>query len=220
MAKEPSSEENPMMYAPTAPVSEPPVDTTSEQAPDIDLNRDRGIVATVSSESEAIASVPTDKFVAPTDMSASPVVQCPSSLSSEQTTTTKDTAAARASRVMLPDSLSAPEVQEIVTKRIQQCVNICSASFSCGSSTVLPCAPTVTLLGDDGAAKGEPILLHRPSIVGNTRKEIFKKQDSQLEHLMSMMPRAAFGKGGDTVVDTSVRDALREYIYQDDTFCL
>ena len=46
----------------------------------------------------------------------------------------------------------------------------------------------------------------------NTRKEIFKKQDSQLEHLMSMMPRAAFGKGGDTVVDTSVRDALREYI--------
>jgi hypothetical protein len=112
----------------------------------------------------------------------------------------------------MPESLSTTEVQEIVTNRIQQCIGGCSASFSCGSSTVLPFAPTVTLLGEDGSAVGKPILLHQPAIGCNNRKDIFKKQESQLEPLMSTMPRAAFGKGGDTVVDTSVRDALREYI--------
>jgi hypothetical protein len=70
----------------------------------------------------------------------------------------------------------------------------------------------VTLLDDDGAAMGEPVLLHRPPFGGNNRKDIFKKQESQLEHLTSMMPRASFGKGGETVIDISIRDALRELI--------
>lgn len=199
------------MYAPAV-VSAPPVDAANGIASSAPHDMP-GIVAAVSSDSDGAVSAPAGIVVAPSDTNGAPVVHRPASKTSE--TTVKETAVGP-SRTM-PESLSDVEVQEIVTNRIQQCVNGCSASFSCGSSIVLPCAPTVTLLGEDGSAMGEPILLHRPPIGGNNRKDIFKKQESQLEHLMSQMPRAAFGKGGDTVIDTSVRDALREYFYSYDT---
>ena len=205
-AKEPSSEENPT-YAPTAAASAPPVDDIAPSAHDMP----GGIVATISSDSDAMVSAPNNRAMAPGGMISAPVVHRPASLPSTQTTITETAAVTSRTRTM-PESLSTTEVQEIVTNRIQQCISGCSASFSCGSSTVLPFAPSVTLLGEDGSAMGEPILLHRPAIGGNNRKDIFKKQETQLEHLMSTMPRAAFGKGGDTVIDTSVRDALREYI--------
>ena len=206
-AKEPSNEENPT-YAPTAAVSAPPVDALqSDIAPSAPQ-----ILASVSSDSDAVVSAPNNRAMAPAGgMISAPVVHRPASLASTQTTIAETAAVTSRTRTM-PESLSTTEVQEIVTNRIQQCIGGCSASFSCGSSTVLPFAPTVTLLGEVGSAVGEPILLHQPAIGCNNRKDIFKKQESQLEPLMSTMPRAAFGKGGDTVVDTSVRDALREYI--------
>eukprot|EP00985_Skeletonema_marinoi_P008223 scaffold3687_cov123-Skeletonema_marinoi.AAC.1 len=203
VAKEPSSEENPT-YAPTAAASAPPVDDIALSAHDMP----GGIVATISSDSEAMVSAPNNRAMAPAGgMISAPV---PASLPSTQTTIAEAETAAVTSRTRtMPESLSTTEVQEIVTNRIQQCISGCSASFSCGSSTVLPFAPSVTLLGEDGSAMGEPILLHRPAIGSNNRKDIFKRQETQLEHLMSTMPRAAFGKGGDTVIDTSVRDALQ-----------
>lgn len=199
------------MQAPTA-VSAPPVDAASgiaSSAPHDMLS----IVAAVSSDCDVAVSAPSGIVLALSDTGVvAPVVHRPASKTTAETPvpTVQETAVVP-SRTM-PESLSNAEVQEIVTNRIQQCINGCSASFSCGSSIVLPCAPTVTLLGEDGAAMGEPILLHRPPIGGNNRNDIYKKQESQLEHLMSKMPTAAFGKGGDTVIDKSVRDALREYI--------
>ena len=208
VAKEPSSSEENPTDAPTAAASAP--HASSEIAPSAPSS-DMGIVACVSSDS-AIVSAPNNRAMSPGGMSSAPVVHRPAaSLASTQTTIAETAAVTSRTRTM-PESLSTTEVQEIVTNRIQQCISGCSASFSCGSSTVLPFAPSVTLLGEDGSAMGEPILLHRPAIGGNNRKDIFKKQETQLEHLMSTMPRAAFGKGGDTVIDTSVRDALREYI--------
>lgn len=41
------------------------------------------------------------------------------------------------------------------------------------------------------------------------RAELFAQQASELNPLISKIPRAAFGKGGETVYDTNVRDALQ-----------
>lgn len=172
---------------------------------DMSAQCNTGVSTAVSSEESTTVVA----NVAPTDTLMDPgCTQHGAHIVQDVHTTATDTAVSSSA---MPLSLSATEVQEIITNRIQQCVNGCSASFSCGSSTVLTCTPMVSLLGDDGEAVGEPILLHRPPLGGNNRKDIFKTQESQLEHLMSMMPRASFGKGGETVIDISVRDALREY---------
>lgn len=41
------------------------------------------------------------------------------------------------------------------------------------------------------------------------RKELFAEQAADLEGLISSIPKASFGKGGETVYDTNIRDALQ-----------
>ena len=85
---------------------------------------------------------------------------------------------------------------------------------------------SVTLKGDNGKTKDEPIIIQvpkelrelklRPNEYGTwssdgrkKRAELFAQQTADLEGLISAMPKASFGNGGETVINSNVRDALQ-----------
>mmetsp|Transcript_5491 Transcript_5491/g.11966 ORF Transcript_5491/g.11966 Transcript_5491/m.11966 type:complete len:805 (-) Transcript_5491:127-2541(-) len=129
----------------------------------------------------------------------------------------------------VPSNLSASEVEELIATRLRNYVKGCSAPFTCGGSLLLDEPPSVTLL-EEGTKKkkGEAIVVQTPNELRegklrrydyaknsynqkakNKRAELFERQASDLQGLISNIPRAPFGKGGETVYDTTVRDALQ-----------
>lgn len=126
--------------------------------------------------------------------------------------------------------------EAVIGSRLKTYVNGMTSHFSCGGTLSLSKSPSVTLVNENGKLGDNSISIQVPEEIrpGSTlrsdeytisrwsdpnsehnkkkvakRNELFEKQAADLKDLISVIPPATFGKGGETVLDVAVRDALQ-----------
>ena len=131
----------------------------------------------------------------------------------------------------IPSNLSTSEVEDLIGTQLGDYVKGCTSKHTCGGLIKLSEPVKVTYNKTEsitiqvpqelrGAGKLPPHKYAKKSPgswssdgsfdrAEKKRAELFAQQASELNPLISKIPRAAFGKGGETVYDTNVRDALQ-----------
>lgn len=134
---------------------------------------------------------------------------------------------------------SPTDAEKFVGSRLKTYMKGITSTFSCGGSLSLPSPLSVTLVHENGKMgepitlqvpeairPGSTISSHEYSLPSyyvegsrnmneyikkkaDKRAELFEQQAADLKDLISAIPPATFGKGGETVLDATVRDALQ-----------